>query len=457
VSKKDGKPLKDPAVLDRVAKAFDAEGADAWYSRAAQDFLGNDYAADDYEQVFDIVDVWFESGATHAFCLNRDLGSEWPNLTWPASLYLEGSDQHRGWFHSSLLESCATMGRAPYEAVLTHGFTLDEQGRKQSKSLGNVIAPQEVTEKLGADILRLWVVASDYTQDLSLGPNILKQMGDLYRRFRNTLRYLLGALEGMSASERLPVDRMPELEHWMLHRLSEMDATLRQDIENYDYNHMLQELHNFCALDLSAFYLDIRKDSLYCDKPDTVRRRAARTMMELLFDRLVIWLAPVLCFTAEEAYLARKSAAMEPRAAESVHLETYPATPKAWKNEALGAKWAKIREVRRAVTGAMEIARNEKKIGSSLQAHPHVYLTAEQAALMKGLSFEEICISSSLTLHPEAAPSTAFTLPEVPDVGVVVAMAEGGKCERCWQVLPEVGEGDLCNRCREAVAAKGDA
>ncbi len=449
VSKKDNKPLKDPEVLERIAKTFEAEGADAWYSRKPQDFLGDKYKSEDYEQVFDIVDVWFESGATHAFCINQDLGKEWPNLKWPASLYLEGSDQHRGWFHSSLLESCGTTGRAPYDAVLTHGFVLDEQGRKQSKSLGNVVTPQEVYEKLGADILRLWVVASDYTQDLGLGPNILKQMGDLYRRFRNTMRYLLGALDGMSEAERLPVDQMPELERWMLHRLSEMDVSIRKDIKNYDYNHMLQELHNFCAVDLSAFYLDIRKDSLYCDKQSNPRRRAARTVMELLFDHLVIWLAPFLSFTAEEAYLVR-----HPGTKGSVHLLTYPDVPKSWKNDALGEKWAKIRELRRVVTGAMEVLRNEKKIGSSLQAHPHVYLKAEQAALLKGLPFEEICISSSLTLHTEAAPKNAFALVDVPDVGVVVAMAEGGKCERCWQVLPEVKDDDaLCNRCRDAVAA----
>jgi len=447
VSKKDNKPLKDKAVLERIAALFEAEGADAWYSHPAQDFLGNAYKAEDYEQVFDIVDVWFESGATHAFCLNQDLTKEWPNLRWPASLYLEGSDQHRGWFHSSLLESCGTTGRAPYDAVLTHGFTLDEQGRKQSKSLGNVIAPQEVTEKLGADILRLWVVASDYTQDLSLGPNILKQMGDLYRRFRNTLRYLLGALDGFTDAERVDEKDMPELERWVLHRLSEMDASIRSDIASYDFNHMLQELHNFCAVDLSAFYLDIRKDSLYCDRADSPKRRAARTVMAALFDYLAVWLAPMLCFTAEEAYLAR-----HPGTQGSVHLLTYPDVPKAWRDEKLGEKWAKIRALRRVVTGAMEIARNEKKIGSSLQAMPHVYVKAEQSAVLKGLSFEEICISSSIALKENAVPQGAFTLPDVPGVGVVVALAEGRKCERCWQVLPEVKQDGLCNRCRDAVA-----
>jgi isoleucyl-tRNA synthetase len=458
VSKKDGQPLKDAAVLKRIAEAFEAEGADAWYSRKPQDFLGEAYKADDFDQVFDIVDVWFESGATHAFCLNQDLTKEWPDLQWPASLYLEGSDQHRGWFHSSLLEGCGTTGRAPYNAVLTHGFVLDEHGRKQSKSLGNVVEPQEVMNKMGADILRLWVLASDFTQDLGLGPNILKQMGDLYRRFRNTLRYLLGALDGFTDAERLPETEMPELERWVLHRLSEMDAVIRGDIARYDYNHMLQEVHNFCAVDLSAFYFDIRKDSLYCDKPDNARRRAARTVMNILFDHLAVWLAPVLCFTAEEAYLAR-----QPGTEGSVHLLTYPAVPKAWENKALGDKWEKIRDVRRVVTGAIEVMRNEKKIGTSLQAHPRVYLTQDHKQLLEGVDFADICICSAVdfTVGSGQAPEGAFTFPGVDGVGVVVELAKGRKCERCWQVLPEVeGRADqLCNRCRDAVESikKADA
>jgi isoleucyl-tRNA synthetase len=445
VDKKTGEALKDKAVQERVTKAFEAEGADAWYARKPEEFLGTAYKAGDYEQVFDIVDVWFESGSTHAFCLNQKLGSEWPNLQWPASLYLEGSDQHRGWFHSSLLESCGTTGRAPYDAVLTHGFTLDEQGRKMSKSLGNVVAPQDVFQKTGADILRLWSVASDYTQDLRLGPEILKQMGDLYRRFRNTLRYLLGALEGMSASERLPVAEMPELERWVLHRLAELDEIIRADIRKFDFNHLLTTLHDFCNGDLSAFYFDVRKDSLYCDRPDHPKRRAARTVMEHLFDHLAVWLAPILCFTAEEAWLMRHGGE------DGVHMQTFPEVSKGWLDPELAEKWDKIRAIRREVTGAMERARNEKKIGSSLQAHPQVYLTAEQGALLDGLDFAEICICSAITLHRDKGktgdpPGT---------IGVVIEPASGKKCERCWQVLEEVGSHadhpDLCNRCHDAV------
>ena len=452
LNKNTGEVLKDKAVLDRITAAFDEEGADAWYRRKPEEFLGSAYNAADYSQVFDIVDVWFESGSTHAFCLNQELGSsEWPNLKWPATLYLEGSDQHRGWFHSSLLEGCGTLGRAPFDQVLTHGFILDEQGRKMSKSLGNVTAPQEVIDQMGADILRLWVVASDTSDDLRIGKEILKQIGDLYRRFRNTLRYLLGALDGFSESERLPLDQMPELERWVLHRLHEVDAVVRADLTKYDFNHLLTTLHDFCNGDLSAFYFDIRKDSLYCDRTDSVRRRAARTVMDQVFHHLTLWLAPFLCFTAEEAWLARNNNSSEG----SVHLQVFPETPKTWNNETLGKKWAEVRNLRRVVTGAMELARNEKKIGSSLQAHPHIYLKAEQKNVLAGLDLAELSISSGATLTVGDVPANAFTLKDVEGIGVVINLADGKKCERCWQVLPEVGQKadhpELCLRCHDAV------
>lgn len=448
VSKKEGKPLKDQAVLDRIVAAFAKEGADAWYTRPAQEFLGSVYKAEDYEQVFDIVDVWFESGSTHAFVLDQENGTpEWPNLSWPADLYLEGSDQHRGWFHSSLLEACGTRGLPPFKNVLTHGFVLDEQGRKQSKSLGNVVDPNEICGRDGADILRLWVLSSDYAQDLSLGPNILKQTGDLYRRFRNTLRYLLGALSGMTDAERLSSKEMPELERWVLHRLSEMDASIRADIDAYDYTHLLQSLHHFCAVDLSAFYFDVRKDSLYCDAPSSVRRRAVRSVMEHIFDHLTVWLAPVLCFTAEEAWLTR-----HPAEDDSVHFQSFPEVPAAWRDEGLGKKWAAVRDIRRVVTGALEVARTEKKIGSSLQAAPLLYVTAAQAALLGGLDFAEICIASALDVQQEEPPAGSFTLPDVPHVGVIVKPATGRKCERCWQVREDVDADNLCPRCAQALA-----
>jgi isoleucyl-tRNA synthetase len=452
VRRSDGKPLADPAVLDRTAAIFEREGSDAWFARPAADFLGDGYDPADYDAVNDIVDVWFESGSTHAFVLEQR-----PNLKWPADLYIEGSDQHRGWFQSSLLESCGTRGRAPYDAVLTHGFTLDEQGRKMSKSLGNVVAPQDVCDRNGADILRLWVMASDTEDDQRIGPEILKFQADSYRRLRNTWRYILGALDGFDRSEILPVAEMPELERFVLHRLTELDAVVRHAYGNFAFNGFLAALHNFCAVDLSAFYFDIRKDSLYCDRPDSIRRRAARTVMDRLFECLTAWLAPILCFTAEEAWLARHG-----DTGGSVHLTQFPDIPAEWKDEAVAAKWTRIRELRRVVTGALEIARAEKLIGASLQADPILYAAdSDDRALLSGVDMAEIAITSNLTLSRDAPPADAFTLPDVPGVAAVIHLASGEKCGRCWRVLDEVGQQpahpELCDRCADAVANLAEA
>ncbi len=449
VDKRTGEPLRDQRVVDRIAEAFEREGADAWYTTDPKVFLGNRDPAD-YEQVMDILDVWFDSGSTHAFVLEKR-----PDLEWPASLYLEGSDQHRGWFHSSLLEACGTRGRAPYEAVLTHGFTLDEQGRKMSKSLGNVTSPQEVVAQSGADILRLWVVSTDYTEDQRIGPEILKYQAEAYRRLRNTLRYLLGSLAGFSESERLAPAAMPELERWVLHRLAELDQLVRRSAEACDFHAMFTALHNFCAVDLSAFYFDTRKDALYCDPPHARRRRAARTVLDHTFDNLTRWLAPVLCFTAEEAWLARHGDAPET----SVHFETYPNVPAAWRNDALGERWARVRDLRRVVTGAIELERAQKRIGSSLQAAVAVHADQDYVEALKGLDLAEICITSAGALTSAAPPDGAFTLPDVAGVAVIVGLAPGDKCQRCWRVLPEVGtvaaHPDLCQRCADAVDALG--
>jgi isoleucyl-tRNA synthetase len=443
VDKKSGQPLRDQAVIDRIVAAFQAEGADAWFTAPASRFLGPDRDPADYEQVFDILDVWFDSGSTHAFVLES---GEW-DLKWPASLYLEGSDQHRGWFHSSLLESCGTRGRAPYDAVLTHGFVLDEEGRKMSKSLGNVVSPQEVVAKSGADILRLWVVGSDYSDDLRIGPEILKTQIDIYRRLRNTLRYLLGALDGFGDQERIAAQSMPELERWVLHRLTELGAGLAKACHDFEFHRWFNDLHNFCAVDLSAFYFDVRKDALYCDAPDSPRRRAARTVFDILLDTLAKWLAPFLCFTAEEAWLSR-----HPSAEGSVHLEAFPDLPAAWRDEALAARWAEVRDIRRVVTGALELERAAKRIGSSLQAAPVLYLAPERMAAVSGLDMAELCITSGLTIASGEAPAGAFTLADVAGAGVVPAAAPGEKCERCWRVLPEVSGPGICPRCAAAVA-----
>ena len=449
VDKKTRQPLRDQAVVDRIAQAFEAEGADAWYTSDPKRFLGNAYNPDDYEQVKDIVDVWFDSGSTHAFCLEQR-----PDLQWPASLYLEGSDQHRGWFHSSLLESSGTRGRAPYDAVLTHGFVMDEQGRKMSKSMGNVTAPQEVIDKFGADILRLWVVSSDYSEDLRIGAEILKHQSEHYRRMRNTLRYLLGALDGYSKAETVEPKDMPELERWVLHRLAELDKIVRKSVDDFDFHTLFTEIHAFAAVDLSAFYFDVRKDALYCDKPSSLRRRAARTVMDRILSCLTAWLAPVLCFTAEEAWLHRAGAVSDDTS-ESVHLRVFPTVPASWRDDALASKWEVIRDIRRVVTGALELERAAKRIGASLQAAPAVYLTSAQMSALNGLDAAEIAITSGVKLTVGDGPVDAFRLSDVAGVAVVPGLAEGHRCERCWKVLPEVGSKGrpLCRRCDDAVAA----
>ncbi len=447
VHRETGELLRDPAVNARIIQAFEAEGADAWFAADPSRFLGNDYNPDDYEQVADILDVWFDSGSTHAFVLeDRD------DLSWPAALYLEGTDQHRGWFHSSLLESSGTRGRAPYDAVLTHGFVMAEDGQKMSKSLGNIVAPQDVCNQNGADILRLWVVGSDYSEDLRIGPEIIKSQADIYRRLRNTLRYLLGNLNDFDPSERLDPAEMPEMDRWVLHRLWQLDKTLRQACDDFEFHAMFAELHHFCAVDLSAFYFDVRKDALYCDRLESIQRRAARTVLDILFDTLTAWLAPFLCFTAEEAWQQRLDA---PNPKNSVHRRQFPEIPESWRDDALADKWRTVRQVRRAVTGALELERAEKRIGASLGAHVTVHLSDDQAAVLAGLDLPEVFITSSAELATGPAPAEAFTTDEAPGVAVVPVLASGKKCERCWKVLPDVGSDPehetICGRCADAV------
>ncbi|NQV54717.1 MAG: class I tRNA ligase family protein, partial [Rhodospirillales bacterium] len=444
VNKESGELLRDEAVMKRITEAVEAEGADAWFMSPPDRFLGDDYAADDYEQITDILDVWFDSGSTHSFVLEaRD------DLEWPASMYLEGSDQHRGWFHSSLLESCGTRGRAPYDAVLTHGFVLDEKGDKMSKSGNNALSPQDVIAENGADILRLWVVGTDYSEEPRFGPEVIKQQADSYRRLRNTLRFLLGNLTGFSDAEKLPVAEMPELERWVLHRLFEMDAMIRAHLARFDFHPIFTELHSFCANDLSAFYLDIRKDSLYCDRADSLKRRAARTVLDHIFNCLTAWFAPIISFTAEEAWLTRY-----PDDEGSVHLRQFPDLPADWQDIELAEKWGKIRALRRVVTGALEVERAEKRIGSSLQAHPHIYAGKDYLKAMEGIDCAEISITSDATLTTEDAPGDAFTLDDVGGISVVTEMAKGKKCVRCYRFLPEVPGGDeeggVCERCDDA-------
>ena len=441
--------LKDEQVNARVLEAFEAEGADAWYKPGAKErFLGNDYDPSEWEQVFDILDVWFDSGSTHAFVLrDREDGSE-DGL---ADLYLEGTDQHRGWFHSSMLQSCGTQGRAPYRGVLTHGFTLDEKGNKMSKSLGNTVAPEDVTKQYGADILRLWVAQADYTADLRIGPEILKGVADSYRRLRNTMRYMLGALSHFEESDRVEPADMPELERYVLHRLAELDEVVRNGYDSYDFQGVFQQLFNFCTVELSAFYFDIRKDALYCDG-DTQRRRAARTVMDILFHRLTTWLAPVLVFTMEDVWLDRF-----PGEDSSIHLQDIPETPASWKDEALAGKFRFLKGVRNIANAMMEHERIAKKIGASLEAKILIRAPEdEQCDLLRSIPFDDFCIVSDVIIEkgrPVNDDGTPFG-PNFEGVGVKVLLADGEKCQRCWKILPDVGTHQhpgTCQRCNDAL------
>jgi isoleucyl-tRNA synthetase len=422
VERKTGKLLVDHEVNERIVAAIKAEGVDAWDEERAQEYLGNSYKAEDYEQVTDILDVWFDSGCTHVFTLES---GHWPELRWPADLYLEGSDQHRGWFQSSLLQSCGTRGRAPYDQVLTHGFTMDSKGMKMSKSLGNTISPLDLMRDYGADILRLWALSVDFTEDHRIGKEILAGVGDQYRKLRNSFRYLLGALDGFDEDERIGVAEMPELERYMLALTAELDVRLRKAVNDYDFNDYTRALTDFCNEDLSAFYFDIRKDCLYCDAPSDPKRRAYRTVLDTLFHALVRWAAPLLVFTAEEVWGTRYPDA------DSVHLLEWPLIDSQWREDpALEAKWAGLRALREQVTEAIEPLRREKVIGSSLEAELTV-MSDEDPALLA-----ELFIVSSVRRGDALA----------------VTKTSNHKCGRCWRLLPEVkADGDLCARCEEVV------
>jgi isoleucyl-tRNA synthetase len=445
--------LRDPRVNERIARAFEREGADVWYtSGAAARFLLPDHDPAEWRKIDDILDVWFDSGSTHAFVLEdpvhfpslagikrkRDGGSD-------TVMYLEGSDQHRGWFQSSLLESCGTRAVAPFDVVLTHGFVLDQDGHKMSKSLGNVTAPQDVIRQSGADILRMWVCASDYADDLRIGPEILKTTIETYRKLRNTLRWMLGSLAHLRAGDAIAFAEMPELERLMLHRLAELDRQVRQAYADFDYKRIFAALNSFMTSDLSAFYFDIRKDALYCDPISSTTRRACLSVLDHLFRCTVTWLAPMLPFTAEEAWLARHPSAQESLQQESlhqdsVHLELFPDVPSWWRDDALAEKWRKVRLVRRVVTGALEIERAQKRIGSSLEAAPLVYVCdPDLFAALVDIDLAEVSITSAATLVEGEGPPSAFRLDDVAGVAVEVRLAQGKKCARSWKILASVG------------------
>jgi isoleucyl-tRNA synthetase len=469
VRKSDGQILIDDEVDARIVSAMRAGGADVWWETPAQVFLGDKYKAEEFEKIEDILDVWFDSGSTHAFVLETR-----PTLKRPASLYLEGSDQHRGWFHSSLLECCATRGQAPYDAVLTHGFAVDEQGRKMSKSVGNTVEPQKIAKENGIEILRILIASAEYGDDLRMGKVILDQASETYRKLRNTLRYLLGALKGFdetvelrpsplvgeggaSESERrvrgestdtphpsatqTPSStggegQLPLLEKWLLHRLWELDRDVRAGFETYQFRAALTAIVEFCNVDLSAFYVDVRKDTLYCDAPSSPRRRACLAALSAVFERLTAWLAPIMPFTMEEAWATRFADAA------SLHLKQFPQTPESWRDDVAASTMAKLRRARSVVTGALEEKRRAKEIGSALEAAPRVFVNdADLRALLEKTDFAELCITSAAHIEAGDGPADAFRLPEAPGIAVQFAPAPGVKCARSWKYFdPETAD-----------------
>ena len=462
VAKADGSILQDDEVDARIVAAMQKGGADVWWATPAQEFLGDRHKAEDYEKVEDILDVWFDSGSTHAFVMGERDAPTRASFKSPHSvIYLEGSDQHRGWFHSSLLESCATRGRAPYDEVVTHGFTMDEEGKKMSKSIGNTVEPQDIAKQNGVEILRLLIAAAEYGDDLRLGKTIIDQSAEMYRKLRNTLRFVLGALKDFGDDERLPVtpgrtrtddpEMLPLLERWLLHRLWELDRAVRAAYDTYQFRDALSAIVEFCNVDLSAFYVDVRKDALYCDAPTSLRRRACRTVLEETFSRLTAWLAPILPFTAEEAWLVRNPDSV------SVHLRQFPETPASWEDDFAGEEMARLREARAVVTGALEVARRDKAIGSALEAAPRVFVAdANLRASLQAVDFAELCITSGISIVEGEGPADAFRLPDTPGVAVVVEKAPGVKCARSWKYFDPAAADprypDITPRDAEAVA-----
>jgi isoleucyl-tRNA synthetase len=434
VDRKSGQYLCDAAVNARIIAGIRENGVDGWSDERAQAYLGSDYALADYERVTDILDVWFDSGCTHAFVLES---GRWPDLQWPADLYLEGSDQHRGWFQSSLLQSCGTRGRAPYNAVLTHGFTMDQKGMKMSKSLGNTINPLDLMRDNGADILRLWALTVDFTEDHRIGKEILAGVSDQYRKLRNTFRYLLGALDGFSDAEKVALADMPELERYMLHLLADMDAKLKVAANDFDFNTYVRLLTEFCNEDLSAFFFDIRKDCLYCDAVTDPKRMAYRTVLDTLFHALVRYAAPVLVFTSEEVWQTRFPDA------DSVHFSDWPELPEVDWSDELSTKWSDVRHFRHAVNEAIEPLRRDKVVGSSLQAAVKVELrNTDVRSDLSNVDMAEVAIVSDF----------AWAIPEDFNGNVQVEKTTNHKCGRCWRHLPEViDDGALCGRCADVV------
>ena len=415
-NKKTKEILVDDDVIENIASIYEEEGSDCWFSDDPQRFLGNKYKAEEFEKLSDIVEVWFDSGSTHSFVLEKR-----DDLKWPASMYLEGSDQHRGWFHSSLLESCGTRGRAPFESILSHGFVVDGKGLKMSKSLGNVIAPEDILKKYGADILRIWVAASNYAEDLRIDHSILDQHADSYRKIRNTFRYLLGNINDNYEEvdfEKINLSDLPELEQFMLHKIYSLNENFKNYFDNYDFHNLYKELLNFCTVDLSAFYFDIRKDSLYCDPKESKNRKSTTILFNIILNTLLKWFAPILSFTTEEIFkLLFKDK-------KSIHLESFLDFPKSFKNEELNDKWIELIKIRNICNISIEIKRANKEIGSSLEADLKIQLNKKLEELTTHVDFSELCITSKAeVVYKDDVETTAIT-----------NKAKGSKCLTCWKI-----------------------
>ena len=439
VSKKENEPLKDLDVIENIANIFEKEGADCWFTDDPQKFLGKKYKKEDYVKSNDIVEVWFDSGATHSYVLEKR-----KDLTWPASMYLEGSDQHRGWFHSSLLESCGTRGKAPFKSILTHGFVVDGKGLKMSKSTGNIIAPEDILKKYGADILRTWVAASDYAEDLRLDYSILEQHAESYRKIRNTFRFLLGNLKDKKLNFNLnskEIEKWPELERYILHQIFELNKNYKKYFMEYNFHKLYKELLNFCSLDLSAFYFDIRKDVLYCDDSKSEKRKISTNLLGLTLDILLKWFAPILSFTTEEIFQIINTGKNS-----SIHLENFPKIPENWEDKKLYEKWEKLNTIRGVVNAGIEAKRSNKDIGSSLEADIEIYLSEEYLELVKDINLSEYFITSKASIKNMINDNKIFKLNDISNVGVIVQKAKGEKCSRCWKIL-----GNPCERCKSVL------
>jgi isoleucyl-tRNA synthetase len=432
INKKTKQPLRDKKVIERIAEIYEKEGSDCWFTDDVKRFLGNEHNSEDYDKLNDIVEVWFDSGATHSFVLEKR-----KDLKWPADMYLEGSDQHRGWFHSSLLESCGTRGRAPYNSILSHGFVVDGKGLKMSKSTGNVISPDDILKNFGADILRGWVASSDYSEDLRIDKTILNQHAESYRKIRNTFRFILGNIKDnfeMHDLDNLEISNFSELEKYILHKLYAIDKSVKESLTNYNFHKLYKELLNFCALDLSSFYFDIRKDVLYCDSINSKKRKECVIVLNIILDCLLKWFAPIFVFTTEEIYnLIKKDD-------KSIHEHTFVKLPDNWENNKLNEKWKSLYKIKQEANIAIEQKRANKEIGSSLEAEIEISINKSDFELMKGLDLAEYFITSKASINKKDKDT---------DTKIIVKKSLGTKCPRCWKIIE-----DKCVRCENVIKEK---